>query len=304
MSRAVTGRRYLSPALSTGQHASATPLLSVVVLSYNNHDTVVAAVDSLLDQRQPVEIVVSHSGGGPTPTLLARERPQVRVVASGARRSCSEARNAGIQATRAPYVAFLEADCIAEPGWIAGRLREHRKGAQVVASAITNAFPRSRSAWASHLLRYQQRFPDTPGSQRLMLGLSCHRHTFERFGHFREDLPGGEDSEFTARLRELDIVWAGDVRTAHRNAKDPLELMRDHFRRGVRNTQTQQRLHGQPETISAAREALLNVPRAMLWTRRLERETSDFDLIQSWPLMLPATAAYIAGLAAGRRNGT
>jgi glycosyltransferase involved in cell wall biosynthesis len=275
----------------------------VIVLSYNNHGTVLAAVDSLLRQKPAAEIVVSHSGGGPTPALLARERPQVRVVSSTSRRSCSEARNAGIRSTCAPFVAFLEADCLAEPGWIAGRLREHLAGAEVVASAITNAFPESRSAWASHLLRYQQRFPDTPASERLMLGLSCHRDTFERFGRFREDLPGGEDSEFTERLlARLDIVWAGDVRTAHRNAEDPLGLLRDHFRRGVRNARTQCRLCGHPNTTTAMREALLNIPRALRWTRRIQREQSGIHPSKAWPLLLPATGAYLAGLVAGRRG--
>ncbi len=274
------------------------------MLSYNNHETVLAAVDSVLEQDESVEVVVSHSGGGPTPALVAQARPQVRVVASEARRSCSEARNAGIQATRAPFVAFLEADCLAEPGWVAGRLREHRSGAEVVASAITNAFPSSRSAWASHLLRYQQRFPDTPAAARLMLGLSCHRNAFARFGSFREDLPGGEDSEFTARLLErLEIVWAGDVRTAHRNARTPTALIGDHYRRGVRNARTQIALTGRPNTWPAARQALANIPRALRWARRLEAQGGGLRPIQSWPMLVPATAAYLAGLVAGRRNG-
>jgi GT2 family glycosyltransferase len=275
----------------------------VVVLSYNNHDTVLSAVDSLLEQQAEAEIVVSHSGGGPTPELLARERPQVRVVSSHARRSCSEARNAGIHATLARYVAFLEADCIAEPGWIAGRLREHECGAVAVACAMTNAFPDSRSAWASHLLRYQRRFPDTPVGERAMLGLSCRRDMFAQCGRFREDLPGGEDSEFTARLlARHEIVWAGDVHTAHRNAKDPVGLVRDHYRRGVRNAQTQIRLHGRANTSKAARDALVNLPRAIRWARRLDTPATNLRPIGAWPLLGPATAAYIAGLIAGRRG--
>src|SRR3954468_19377726 len=164
-------------------------------MSYRNEATVLAAVDSVLDQAPDVEVIVSHSGGGPTPALLAGERPGVRIVASEAQRSCSEARNAGIAATRATFVSFLEADCVAEPGWVAGRLREHRAGADVVASAITNAYPRSRSAWASHLLRYQTRFPESIDPD--LLGLSCRRDLFDAHGHFRSDLVGGEDSEFT-----------------------------------------------------------------------------------------------------------
>jgi GT2 family glycosyltransferase len=44
-----------------------TPELGVVVLSYRNDDTIVAAVDSLLGQEGPLEIIVSHSGPGDAP---------------------------------------------------------------------------------------------------------------------------------------------------------------------------------------------------------------------------------------------
>jgi glycosyltransferase involved in cell wall biosynthesis len=278
------------------------PELSVVVLSYRNEQTVLAAVDSLLAQHPAPEVVVSHSGGGPTADLLARERPGVRVIATEQRRSCSEARNAGIGAVSAPWIAFLEADCLAEAGWVAGRLAAHRAGARVVASAITNASPESRSAWASHLLRYQRRFPEAKPSERLMLGLSCHRSIFERFGTFRPDLPGGEDSEFTARLlAEVEIAWCGGVRSAHRNATSPSALMRDHFRRGVRNARTQKRLTGDAGTARAAAEALANMPRALAWGRRLAAAEPGPSPLRAWPMIPPATGAYLAGLVSGRR---
>jgi glycosyltransferase involved in cell wall biosynthesis len=275
--------------------------LSVVVLSFQNEHTVLAAIDSLLGQDPVPEIVVSHSGGGPTPELIARERPGVRVVATDRRRSCSEARNAGILAAREQFISFLEADCLAEPGWVAGRLRAHRDGAPVVASAITNASPESRSAWASHLLRYQRRFPEAEPTERLMLGLSCDRGVFERFGSFRDDLPGGEDSEFTERiLDEVPITWCGDVRSAHRNATSPTELMRDHYWRGVRNARTSLRLSGRAHTARATAESVRNLPRALVWARRLKTSETGPSPLRAWPMLLPATGAYVAGLVAGR----
>lgn len=275
--------------------------LSVVVLSFQNEDTVLEAVDSLLGQDPVPEILVSHSGGGPTPELLARERPGVCVIATDRRRSCSEARNAGILAAGTPFIAFLEADCLAEPGWVAGRLRAHRAGAPVVASAITNASPESRSAWASHLLRYQRRFPEAEPTERLMLGLSCHRSVFERFGSFRDDLPGGEDSEFTERILDHAVIaWCGDVRSAHRNATSPTELVRDHYRRGVRNARTSVRLNGRAHTARATAESVRNLPRALVWGHRLKSSEAGPSPLRAWPMLLPATGAYVAGLVAGR----
>src|SRR5919197_6499172 len=111
------------------------PELAVVVLSYRNEATILAAVDSLLAQDVELELVVCHSGGGPTPELLARERPGVRVLSTEGRWLPGAARNVGIAATRALYVAFLAGDCEALPGWAAARLARHRAGARAVASA-------------------------------------------------------------------------------------------------------------------------------------------------------------------------
>ncbi|MDQ3936800.1 MAG: glycosyltransferase family 2 protein, partial [Actinomycetota bacterium] len=92
--------------------------LAVVVLSHGNDDTILAAVDSVLAQDEPVELVVSHSGPGRVQDLL----PGVRVVASSQRRLPGAARNAGVAATSAPFVAFLSGDARARPGWVSGRL--------------------------------------------------------------------------------------------------------------------------------------------------------------------------------------
>src|SRR5918992_5308332 len=61
------------------------PDLCVIVLSYRNETTLPAALDSLAGQGEPLEILVSHSGG-PWPRF---ERPGsvIRVVASEERRT-------------------------------------------------------------------------------------------------------------------------------------------------------------------------------------------------------------------------
>ena len=135
---------------------SAGPELCAVVMSYRNHDTVLAAVDSLRSQSEPLEIVVSHSGDGATPELLAEHG--VRCVASDDRRFPGAARNAGIQATAAPFVSFLAADCLATPGWAAARMTRHRAGAKAVANSLAPAEDDlcSRAAW---IFEHSSRLP-------------------------------------------------------------------------------------------------------------------------------------------------
>src|SRR4029077_1279143 len=141
----------------------------------------------------------------------------------------------GIEATRAPYVAFLAGDCVAMPGWVAGRLRFHRVGALAVASAIVNAYPWNYFAWASYILLHARRMPGVPPYKAGLYGVSYARELFDRFGRFRADLEGGEDSEFNARFaKSVRIEWAPHVRTAHRHPTNPQWLLRDQYVRGRR----------------------------------------------------------------------
>ena len=113
---------------------SGAPRLCTVVLSYRGEGNVLEALGSLLGQDEPVEIVVSHSGGGPTPGLLAERG--IACVCAEERRLPGAARNAGVAATSAPVVSFLAADCLATPGWAAQRLWRHDAGALAVASSL------------------------------------------------------------------------------------------------------------------------------------------------------------------------
>jgi GT2 family glycosyltransferase len=209
------------------------PELSAVVLSYENEDTVVGAVESLLGQRPPVEVVVSHSGGGRTPELLSRAHPSVRVVASEERRTPGAARNAGVAVTATPYVSFLAADCRALPGWSAARLRHHGDGAQAVASVLVPG-DRGSVPLAAHLLQNSFRMGHVAASPMRRSGVSYSRDVLERHGPFPETFPFGEDIALNDRLIEagVEIVPASDVVTAHRYPTSVRRLLADRYRRG------------------------------------------------------------------------
>jgi glycosyltransferase involved in cell wall biosynthesis len=267
-----------------------------VVLSLRAQEGVVDAVASLREQVPEPEVVVVNSGGGdPTPALAARW-PDVRVVNSADRLLPGAARNAGIAATHAPLVAFLAADCRAEPGWVAGRLRAHRAGATAVASVVTNLHPDSVSARAAHLLMYQRRMAETPAAERLLYGVSYERRLLERHGAFRPDLRQGEDSELNSRVGA--IAWAGDVRTAHDNPTSPAALLRDQFERGRRGAGASPLATG-----FLLRRALLHRP-ASAWRQawRAPRGRDRRALLGATPLLPAAAAARAAGILVARRG--
>jgi glycosyltransferase involved in cell wall biosynthesis len=209
------------------------PELCAIVLSYHNEPTILGALQSLLDQPEPMEIVVVHSGGGATEALLAPLGDRIRVNATARRRLPGEARNAGVEITTAPWVAFLAADCRALPGWAGGRLRRHRAGAAAVASAM--AAPAGGTALAAYLPQHGSRMPHRDCGPRRHHGLSYARTLFERFGEF-PDLRHGEDTAFNQRLIDagVAIAWAPDVLTTHAYPDAIPALLADGWRRGRR----------------------------------------------------------------------
>lgn len=280
-----------------------TPELACAVLSYRDEPFLVDAVRSVLSQGVPVEVVVVNSGGGDPARRLAAAGVDIPVYSVAHRLYPGGARNIGIDRTRAPFVAFLAADCIAAPGWAAARLRAHRAGAATVASAPTNAYPESSVAWASLLLQHNRRLAVTRPSQRLYYSVSYDRALFERFGHFREDLRAGEDTEFNARIREhAPPVLATEALTAHRYPTESRRMLRDAFRRGC----LQARMQGEIDASGPQRiRVALAGPRNMLRTLIVAARSNPPErgmLLRAWPLVVAGGIAHSAGAVLASRE--
>lgn len=272
-----------------------TPELACAVLSYRDERYLVEAVRSVLEQDVAVEVVVVNSGGGDPGGRLAAAGIDVPVVSFAERLYPGGARNAGIDATRAPFVSFLAADCLALPGWAAARLREHRRGAATVASPPANAYPGSRAAWAAFLLLHNRRLPLGGGPQ-LLYSLSYERSLFARYGRFREDLRSGEDTEFNARLGpDVTVVLAADARTAHRYPAQTEAMLRDAFRRGRLQARAQGALEGGgPRRLRVAGRGPYNVLRSIAIAAR-SRPPERASLLAACPLVVAGGVAYCLG---------
>ncbi|RWL97320.1 MAG: glycosyltransferase [Mesorhizobium sp.] len=211
------------------------PDLAVVVIGFQAPAELRGAVRSVLDQNIPLEVVVVNSGGGNAKALLANAGIDVRVIDVEERLFAGAARNRGVAATKAPFIAFLADDCLACPGWAEARLQCHRGGIPAVASAVVNSHPRNPVACAAYLATYMRRLPGLPAEKAQRYGVSFDRTLFERYGVFDERMRSGEDTEFMARLPEaLRPVWEPRVLTIHRNETSLFKLLADQYRRGRR----------------------------------------------------------------------
>jgi glycosyltransferase involved in cell wall biosynthesis len=268
--------------------------LACVVLSVGNPPELTGAVQSLLDQQHPVELVVVNSGGGDATSSLARFE-QVRVIDRPDLLLPGAARNLGLAATSAPYIAFLAADCIAEAGWVRARLTAHELGAPAVASAVTNPYRRNLIAWTMYVSLFSTRMPGTPSDQALLYGASYERGLFERFGLFREDMRGGEDTEFHQRLApEITLRWAPEVRTAHRHPRTPWALLSDHFRRGRRTAAAWDQLDTYGE-LTVAKNVVRRAPTSARTAWRAAAAGERRWVVGAAALLVWPTAAYALG---------
>jgi glycosyltransferase involved in cell wall biosynthesis len=214
---------------------AAGPDLAVVVIGYRAPASLVDAVRSLLNQNMPLEIVVVNSGGGNVKALFGGVGIEVPVIEDERELFAGAARNIGIAATRAPFIAFLADDCLACPGWAEARVERHLAGDRAVASAMVNSHPRNPIACAAHLIMFMRRLPGLPAHRALRYGVSFDRRLFDEYGSFDETMQAGEDTEFLNLLPEqLQPVWEPRVQTVHRNETRLFSLLADQYRRGYR----------------------------------------------------------------------
>ncbi|MGE3528791.1 MAG: glycosyltransferase [Methyloceanibacter sp.] len=268
------------------------PLLAVVVIALGAPEEAVDAVRSLLAQQPKVEIVVVNSGGGGMVRLLTRHGIDVPVIEIEETLYAGAARNIGIKATRAPYVAFLASDCRATEGWAMERLAAHRTGAEAVGSAVANSHPHSPFAWAGHLALWSQRMPGARTGR--PYGTSYDRRLFDLHGLFREDLRTGEDSEFNGRLPPgSEPKWKPRVHTVHLNPTRLKHLIADQFQRGARAAKFQQECWGTklPCGLGAWRR---RTDRAMRASRIVDKRYRTYIWLAR-PLIPLAIGAYCIG---------
>jgi len=270
--------------------------IACIVLSLNDSPGLVGAVLSLLRQEEQVEIIVVNSGGGRPNETLRAAGIDVRVISKDEPFFAGEARNIGIDASTAPYIAFLAADCIAEQGWISGRLLRHRAGALAVSSAVTNLYRNNSFAWASYILLFSQRMPGTASDVCLHYGVSYSRALFERFGRFRKDLRSGEDTEFNGRLSGMvPIQWAPDVRTAHRHPTSFCSLLGDQLQRGGRMALAIKTLNGKTLRTAVVRDAIEGPSVCIKRAWKALQPKDRVHVVTALPWILPASFAYSTG---------
>ena len=96
------------------------PLVSIVIPNWNGAHHLPTCLDSLRAQTHPhVEVIVADNGStDDSLELLARDYPEVRVLAMSENLGFTGACNAGMQAAQGEFVVLLNNDTEADPHWV------------------------------------------------------------------------------------------------------------------------------------------------------------------------------------------
>jgi GT2 family glycosyltransferase len=167
------------------------PELSVIIASYNARQTIEKCLDSLRLQKssRTFETILVDSSTDGTADLVRQRYPEVRLITSRSRLFCGSARNVGLKVAQAPIIAFLDADCFVEPGWVDAVLAAQSPPHYLVSGVVLNGTPERPVAWAYYFCEFSHWLPGGASREiREAAGccLSFQREAYEAYGPFIE----------------------------------------------------------------------------------------------------------------------
>jgi glycosyltransferase involved in cell wall biosynthesis len=179
--------------------------VSVIVPLYNGARYLREALESILAQEYaPLEVIVVDDGSADGGAEIAAEFASVRCLRRG-HAGLSAARNAGIEAARGEWVAFLDSDDLWAPGKLTVQAKALEEGSELEAvfGHIRQFYTPEDSA-----VRRSQRFSREvlPGIHPDTMLISA--AALRRVGGFNPDVEMGEFLDWFARAREVGLKHA------------------------------------------------------------------------------------------------
>jgi len=213
------------------------PNLSVVLPCAAGHAEVLArCLESLRAQQHsgPFEIFVVNSNDSATVANVAKSF-DAHVVAAGGASTAGMARNIGAAASDAELLAFIDADCTADPGWLGAIQDAMNAGAKAVGGPVLNQLPLHPVAVIDNLMQFVDQAPRRPpGRARELPGcnMAIRRDAFDAIGGFPEDVYPGEDTIFSQQASHQwpeRVRYSPAARIHHRGRTSIREFMRHQY---------------------------------------------------------------------------
>ena len=129
---------------ASGSSVSVTPTVSLVIPAYNEEDSIVRLLESIVAQRtQPTEAILVDAGSTDRTVQLAEAfagRLPLRILRRE-RLNPGEARNAGAAEAGCDWIAFTDAGIELDPSWLSALCAEMTSDAEVVLGSYDPSCP-------------------------------------------------------------------------------------------------------------------------------------------------------------------
>jgi GT2 family glycosyltransferase len=196
--------------------------ISVYIPAYDSAEFLSRAIDGLLSQTLPAnEILVVDDGSRDATAEVAASYPAVTLVRHPHNCGLGAARNTGFRTARNELVASLDADCVPDPGWIAGLARHFDDpkiagvGGRLIEGNQQTVADRWRRAhmaqeWGDQLLR----------DPKFLFGCNnmFRKSAVREAGGYDESMrTNGEDTDMSRRLlnKGWDLLYDPEPRVVH-----------------------------------------------------------------------------------------
>lgn len=202
------------------------PAFSIVVPAFNAATTVDQCVKSLLEIDYPRElfeiICVDNASTDNTAAILERFLPHIRILREQTR-GAAAARNCGILAACHGLIAFTDADCVVDTGWLralASRVGEPGVGivgGRIAARQGGNAVERFGERIHDHRRAIEQFQPPYA----ITMNWASAKQVLVDVGLFDESLLRGQDADLAFRIGAAGwrMVYVPDAVVRHSNER-------------------------------------------------------------------------------------
>lgn len=209
-------------------------LAAVIIPHYNDVTRLRRCLEALVPQVQEgaFDLVVVDNGSSEPLQTVRTAFPQVRFIVE-AEKGAAAARNRGVLETTAPWIFFLDADCIPAADWLARaeyHARAQRKDVDLIGGRVEifdeTAPPRSGAQAFEAVFAFDNRgYVERQGFS-VTANLLTRRAVFTDVGPLRAGLSEDMDWCHRARARGYRLIYDEALRCAHPTRTDWAALRR------------------------------------------------------------------------------
>ena len=178
------------------------------------------------------------------PGLIVEQEP-VRFISTQTPVTAPVARNVGIRQAQGARLAFIDADCVADPRWLEVLLSVQGQGHPIVGGSVSLEV---ENFWqlCYNLTMFHEFLPFAPAGKRYNFGtlnLCVAQKVVKEVGLFDERLARGQDTEWTLRMRRsgYNLYFTPQAIVRHLPMVDNLsQIVKLWYRSGFFNAQIRQ----------------------------------------------------------------